>query len=439
MIDPPAKARHCVLMMLAAVTLAESVPEEIQKRALARYVFLYADAGLEWMRKWRNRLKRDPPTARQAQAMKPAVDRLAKVLDEAGDVRDYLAAKRQALADLRADDLEATTALWSAITPQSVEDVLKAAVEAFDTLNSAPPGTSIAEWVGLPDGHRSQIAAAYDRRDPRYWYAAADTSADLRPYTLLVAQGGPVGRRVAQINDVATNLDALLPLAPIVEDLILFNWFVRSAIVLEFNGLLDLTFGPPPRGSTNVMQPLLALCRADGSPDMLVAADDLERFGATIGGAGWTYLRWVRNSISAHVDTDISIWDLYEHLLELDYRGIVHVAVTVLNYLDDVGANRLGLKLLLLGERKIRSWPIDPSIAAPGRPKNPVQPASLADMFRRFDSPYMIVSASSLGSPILAGMTAGRRPSPRPPVVVQGRPPDPYRDGRLPYHRRIRL
>lgn len=439
MIDPPAKARHCVLMMLSAVALAESVPEEIQKRAMARYAFLYADAALEWMRKWRNQLKRDPPTARRAQAIKPAVDRLAEALDEAGGVRDYLAAKRQALADLRADDLEATTNLWLAITPQSVESILTAAVEAFDALEASPTGASIARWAGLPADHLRRIAGAYHRRDPDYWYAAADTSADLRPYTLQVLQGGPIGRRIAQINDVATYLEALLPLAPIVEDLLLPNWLVRSTIALELNSLLDLTLGPPPGRPFNVMYPLLGLCRADGSPDMLVAVEDLEGLAAMIGGPGWTYIRWIRNSISAHVDTAISIWDVYEHLLELDYQGIVNVAVKVLNYLDEVGSNRLGLKLLLFGERQIRSWPTDPSIAVPGRPRNPIQPASLANIFRRFDSPYMITAASSLGSGIVAGMTAGRRPRPLQPVKVDGRPPNPYIEGRLPYHRLIRI
>jgi hypothetical protein len=439
MTDPPAKARHCVLMMLAAVALADSVPEEIHKRALARYSFLYADAGLEWMRKWRNRLKRDPPTANMAQAAKPAVDRLAAALDEAGDVRDYLAAKRQAVADLRADDLEATTLLWLAINPEAVGEIVVAAVEAFDTLDSAPSGASIRQLVGIPEDLVRLIDAAYERRDPSHWYAAADTSADLRRFTLQIAQGGPIGRRVAQINDVAANLDALLPLAPIVEDVLIPNWLVRSAIALELNGLLDLALGPPPGGSINVMYPLLDLCRADGSPDMSIAAEDLEGLAASIGASGWRYIRWLRNSIGAHVDSDLSIIDVHEHLLELDYQGIVNVAVGVLNFLDELGANRLGLKLLVLGERRIKSWPIDPSIRAPGRPSRPVQPASLASVFRRFDSPYMIISASNLGSGLVAGMTAGRRPSPRPPTEVKGRPPNRYTEGLLPYHRLVRL
>lgn len=439
MIDPPAKARHCILMMLAAVVLADSVPEEIQKRSLARYAFLYADAGLEWMRRWRNQLKRDATTARRARAAKSALDGLASALDDAGDVRDYLAAKRQALADLRADDLEATSALWMAINPQTVGRIVETATAAFDMLDAAPGGASILGWVGLPAGHVRRIEVACQRRDPRYWYAAADTSADLRAYTLQIAQGGPVGRRIAQINDVAANLDTLLALAPIVEDVLVPNWLVRSAIALELNSLLDLSLGPPPGGSINVTQPLLDLCRADGSPDMIVSAEDLENLAESIGAPGWRYVRWVRDSISAHVDTDLSITDIHEHLLEFDYRGVVRLAVHVLNFLDELGAGRLGLKLLLFGERKIGSWPIDPSVRAPGRPTRAIQPASLAEMFRRFDSPYMTITASNLGSPIVAGMTAGRRPAPRPPVSVEGRPPDPYLEGRLPYHRTVRI
>ena len=57
-VDAEQKARHCTLMVLAAAQLADCAPEEAQKRALARYAFVFADAGLEWMRKWRNELAR---------------------------------------------------------------------------------------------------------------------------------------------------------------------------------------------------------------------------------------------------------------------------------------------------------------------------------------------------------------------------------------------
>jgi len=44
-------------MLLAAPVLADCAPEDIQKRALARYTFLFADSALDWMRRWKNQLK----------------------------------------------------------------------------------------------------------------------------------------------------------------------------------------------------------------------------------------------------------------------------------------------------------------------------------------------------------------------------------------------
>jgi hypothetical protein len=110
-------------MLLAAAVLADCAPEDIQQRALARYTFLYADALLEWARRWRNQLKHDPATRARAQAVKPAVQDLARTLDTTGGVRDYLAAKRQPVQAMRADDIEATAALWIAVNPHRASDL----------------------------------------------------------------------------------------------------------------------------------------------------------------------------------------------------------------------------------------------------------------------------------------------------------------------------
>ena len=409
-------------MLLASAVLADSVPDDVQKRALARYAFLFGDAALVWMRRWRNQLKRDPLSRKQAQVCKPLVQRLAVALEQAGDVRDYLAAKRQSADALRASDVEATALLWAAVNPANVSAIGMATVEAFDALNEAPTGTSIVQWSVLDAPHRRAIVDALRDRDPGYWYVAADTSADLRPYTLPVAQGGPIGRRIAEVNDVALHLDVLLRLAPLLDGAPLHDWLVRSAFAVELNALLDLVAGAPP-GRPAAVVPLLDLCRADRSDDGKTAVQDLEAFRSMIGPAGWSYLRWMRNSIAAHLDDDLSLMDLYRHLLELDYPGIVRLAEHCLDFLDEVGSRRQSLKLLALGERKIAPWPIDPTVKAPGRPVRPVfRPGWLADFFRRFDSPYMIVSASSLGSGMIAGMMAGRTPRPRHKVSVPRQP-----------------
>lgn len=419
-------------MAVAAATLADCVPEDLQRRTLARYSFLFSDAALGWLRKWRNVLKRDVTTARHARSCKAAVDLLSTLLDEAGPVRDYLVAKRQPVGAMRADDLEGTIKLWLAVSPQNVAAITKAAIEAYDALQRSQG--SIVEWAGLA-GYTDAVGQAMPRRDPDYWHIAADTGADLRAYTMPVAQGGDIGRRVAQINDVGAHLDVLLRLAPVLEEVLLYDWLIRSAVILEINTLLDLLFGSPPEEKLNVYMSLLNLCRADRSDEGQTAAKDLQQLYEAIGPNGWRHIRWMRNKISAHLDAGLSMNGVYEYLLELDYQGVVRLAEFVLNYLDEVGSYRLSLKLLLLQERKIRSWPVDQSIPAPGRPAKPLAPASLSNMFRNFDSPYMIITASSLGSPMVAGVTAGRKPQPREKVQVQGRPPNRYFDGYLPYDR----
>jgi hypothetical protein len=408
-------------MLLAAAVLADCAPDDIQKRALARYSFLFADAALEWMRIWRNQLKRQNATARHANVCRSHVSQLAIALENAGEVRDYLAAKRQPRDALRASDLEATAELWAAVNPANVSAISAAAIAAFDALAQTPDGRSVARWVALDATRRRAVTAALPCRDTAYWYLAADSSADLRPYTLPVAQGGPIGRRVAEINDVAEHLDVLLRLAPVLDGALLYDWLVRSAFAVELNSLLDLTVGPPPGHPSNTVS-LLDLCRADRSEEGQKAVQDLERLRSSIGKDGWSYLRWTRNSIGAHLDRDLHMVDVYGHLLELDYPGIVALTEWVLNFLDEVGSYRLGLKLLMLGEQKISSWPIYPTERAPGRPSQPMKPGWLVNFFRRFDSPYIIVSGSNLGSPMIAGMTAGRQPRPRRKITVRRQP-----------------
>jgi hypothetical protein len=420
MVDPPGKARHCTLMLLAAAALADCAPDDVQQRALARYTFLYADALLDWARRWRNQLKREPASRGQVRAAKVELDRLAVALDAAGGVRDYLAAKRQSVEGFRADDIEATTLLWEAVNPQNVQSIGRAAISVYDTLNDASAaGESIVAQLGLSPAHRAAVRAALPARDPAYWHLAADTAADLRAFTLPAAQGGNLGRRIAQINDVANHLDVLLRIAPIVQDALPYDWLVRSAMVVELSGLLDLTVGPPPSFKHNVMYSLLDLCR-QGRPQE--AADELERLRGSIGNEGWDYVRWMRNTIGAHVDDDLTMFHIHRHLIELDYQGVIRLAEHVLNWLDFVGATQLDLKMLLLGETRIRSWPTDPNARAFGAPDPAAVPGGLAHLFRTINSPYMSATASTMGSAVLAGVLAGRRPRPRDPVTLPGLP-----------------
>lgn len=416
MVDTQLKAQHCTMMLLAAATLADCAPEEAQKGALARYSFVFADAGLEWMRIWRNELARshEPGQQRHANACKPAVRQLAAALGEGDGVRDYLGAKRQEAAALRADDIDATLRLWDAVNPANVREIGKAAIETYDTLADVDGENSVAVWSALPDPLPHEIREALPRRDPTHWHLASDSAAGRRLHTLPAEGGGRIGQRITQINDVAMHLDVLLRLAPIAERALVYDWLVRSAITIELNALLDLTLGAPRGGNLNVVYPLVDLCRGQGRED---SGKNLERLRGSIGNDGWGYLRWMRNTIGAHLDRQLRMFEIHRHLVELDYQGVIRLAEYVLDFLDELGANDPGFGLLVLGERRISSWPIDSSVRAPGRPKSAVA-GSLANMFRRIDSPYMTVTASSMGSPVVAGIVAGRVPKPREKIGV---------------------
>jgi len=406
-------------MLIAGAVLAGCAPEPLQQRALARYTFLYGDAFIEWARRWRNQLKRENSTARAANAAKAELDRLVQVLDDAGGARDYLAAKRQSVAGMRADDIEATVRLWQAISPAKVNAIVEAALRTYGALeHQSPEDRSVTQFLALSAGERAAVGAALPSRDPAYWYLAADTAAGLRLFTLPAEQGGQLGRLIAQVNDVAEHLDTLLRIAPVVGNALPYDWLVRSAIVLELSTLLDLTLGPAPGHRRTVMFPLLDLCRQAGGN---TAASFLEQLRSSIRSEGWGYLRWARNTLGAHVDKDLTLFQIHEHLFELDYPGVVRLAEHVLDSLDELGATQLEVKLLLLGERKIASWPTDPSLAAPGAPDPAAMSGSLARLFRAVDSPFMIGAGSSLGSAVVAGITAGRQPKPRAKVNVAAR------------------
>jgi hypothetical protein len=425
--DPSGKARHSTLMILAAGALADCAPEVVQKRSLARYSFLFGEAALDWLRRWRNQLKRsaDGSLRARARAAEPAVRTLAAALSAAVGVRHYLAAKRQSAGALRADDMDATRLLWLAVNPTNVQAIGWAAIEAFETLRGDGDGGPVLEMVGLPAEHRRAITSALPRRDPSHWYLAADTAADLREFTLPAAGGGELGRRITQINDIAVHLDTLLAIAPICEYAFYYDWLVRSAVVVELSALLDLALGPPPHHPRNVIYPLLDLCRNERTA---AAHQELVDLQGAIGAEGWDYVRLARNQIGAHIDSRLSMYEIHENLLFLDYRGIVRLARVVLDRLDEIGAGRLGLELLLLGERRIDSWPTDPLRPGPGRPRRDILTGTLSRFFRDLDSPYMTVSGGGLGSAVLMGITSSRVPRPRPTVAITARRPDRWVD-----------
>lgn len=414
-VDAPGKTRHSTLMMCAAVVLCQLAPGEAEARALARHVAVWAYSTREWARWWRNDMKRsaDQEVSRRARDAKALLDDFSRLVDDMADVRHYLGAKRQPRHKSRPDDMAATAIIWMGLTSEAVERLFVLGPALYDALAGPRAEESILDRLGLGFDVQERIRCALPARDA-HWYLAADSSADLRPYTLPAAQGGDLGRLIAQTNDIALGMDALLRVAPHVGGWAPYDWLVRSSIVMEVSSMLDLVVGLPPSARPTGRLSMLQLCRYGRAKQ---AGDDLERLRTSIASETREYLRWCRDKLGAHLDRNERLVHLHDHLAQLDYVGVVRLAEHVLNYLDAVGAGHLDLKLLVLGERKITSWPIDGP--ATGRPSDPSQrPGALADMFVSLDSPFVVATPGPLGSAIVAGITSGRRAEPREPVKV---------------------
>lgn len=128
----------------------------------------------------------------------------------------------------------------------------------------------------------------------------------------------------------------------------------------------------------------------------------------------WQYIRWCRDKFGAHLDKDLGLVHLHRDLEALDYQGMILVAEHLLDWLDALGAQELDLRMLGMGERRIGVWPLDPDDPdGLARPDHTTIPGSLAGLFRSIDSPYISGAATTMGSAVVAGICAGRKPNPR--------------------------
>lgn len=101
---------------------------------------------------------------------------------------------------------------------------------------------------------------------------------------------------------------------------------------------------------------------------------------------------------------------------------MIRIAEVLLDTLDEIGAIELDFKTLVLGERRIGSYPLDPRKWTAGPPPNQRSVrGSLPQIFRHIDSPYMGGAATPMGGAIFAGISAGRTPQPRQRVQVPKR------------------
>ncbi len=355
---------------------------------------------------------------KHASRMKGPVAEFATLLSRADGVRDYLVAKRQPLAQSRAADMEATALMWLQIHPKAVNELWIAAAALYDGIVAIDdPAGPILDEISLPFATQDLVRAALPKRDS-YWYIATDTGADFRPHTLPAAQGGELGRLIAQINDIALSVDAMLRIAPVLDGVLPYDWLVRSSLLVELAALLDLSIGRADEPVDRRRASLLEMCRY-GRPTE--AAAELQRLADSIPLETRRYIKWGRDKVGAHLDRELSIFQVHSFLARLDYLGVIRLAEHVLDWLDHLGATHLDLKMLLMGERRIGAWPIDADDDRLRIPDPSRIPGSLARLFRSIDSPYVSGVAVSSASSALAGISAGRRPAPRTKIVVKRR------------------
>lgn len=417
--EAPGKTRHCAQMLAASAALMELSPQPAQQRILGRYAFLYGDAMALWASRWRKELARGKETERRAKAARASVAQLRSAQEAFAAVRDYLSAKRQPKSPFRADDVEDTLVLWRTVDYHTVVHLFEAALACYDALDPGP--NSLTDGFGLPNTFSARFAQALPSRQSEHWYLAADTGAELRPYTLTTAQGGPLGQMIAQINDVGMSLDLLLRVLPVVRGHLPYDLLIRSALVLETSALMDLVFGPASGPRTFLS--LIDLCRYGRADEAFRLLEQLRETLLQTPGS----IRWLRNRAVAHLDDEMPLRHLHDHLLLLDVPGVVGLAEHLLTWLDAIACADQELRLLMIGERPIRSWPITSTADEParGRPQTPYLSGAISHLLRQFDSPYLIATGSNLGSAIVAGLTAGRRLQPRTPIAHGYRRPNP--------------
>ena len=402
-------------MALAACRIADAAPYELQQRVFARHAILFAHSGKTWMQRWRKSLARDKRWENAAARAKPVVQSYAASMDELASVRNHLAAKRQQLAEKRSTDIEATLHLWAEVSPKNVSGAVRSMVRAYDLLERTANHSAESIWDEdvLTPRASLKIAGAMPVRSMFHAYASADTAAALRAHTIVAAQGGELGRRTAEINDVAIHLDALLRVAPEVFGVESFDWLVRSAMIVELSALLDLTLGPPDGEVKNVKSPLIELIELDRPGN---ASYELHRVKWGIEQRGWRDIRTLRNWLGAHADVVQPMEELEACLVELDFLGVIRLSEYLLDWLDFLGATTLDLGGLLLVERKLSTRYDDP-LARKWLP-DALDVPNLAPAFEEVDSPLMMVASSRFGPAMLAGVTSARRPAPRIPISL---------------------
>lgn len=413
--DACAKARHCVLLAIAACQVADCAPDDLQQRVFARHAILFAYSSEGWLQRWRNALAREKTSSKAAARARSPLREFSTRLDGLRPVRHYLAAKRKPAAESRSDDINATLHTWSQIIPRNVRPLVASLIGSFDAINriETPNAVSIREGIEIPIDARRSAWRSLPERSANSAYLSGDTGAPLRQQTVVVFQGGEVGRRIAEINDIAIHLDAVLRVTASLQSVEPHVTYIKTALVVELSALLDLVI-PPPEGDAERVEKSFADIVGEVWPGS--ERHELLRLQGSIGADGRSYIRKLRNWLGAHADEDLPMSELREHLDQLKHQNFIDVAEHVLNWLDAIGTNHLGLKGLLLNERELATKYTD-DLGRRTLP-DPLDVPDLASIFEDFDTELMTVASGPMGSAFASGVMSSRTYQPRKPVVL---------------------
>jgi len=247
-------------MAIAARALVAATPDPHRKRVIGRYVFVYLDDVVRFAPAWRNTLARDAKHRAATEAAVPALRRLQRDWEHYGEVRDFIAAKRQPrdLTDAAVDQLQSFQALGrhrrakrrdpggrrdGSVRPAS-------AVSSMAPIQFQPqPTTELVDALealdGLGEGGQLELTATSFGTGKAGAYS--------------VRQGGAVGRLTPLLNDVAENIQTLRALVPHVSGLSPFDELVRCQLPTEIDELLRLSIGPAPNAPAPKSPTLLGL------------------------------------------------------------------------------------------------------------------------------------------------------------------------------------
>jgi hypothetical protein len=401
--DARDKAEYATRMMHVAYELAGTAPSERQARILARYALIHADSAQRWIHAWHKQLKASTATAATARTANPALRRLRQEFAKQKAVRDKLAAKRQAISDGRAADLQATVALWQSLTSSGVGRLCQATRVACNSLGTTG---NLARPAVLLDEARDALSAVSLSQDCVYTDVTSYASGE--PNLVAVTVSGPIGRRVMQINDLHDHLEVLNALRELACRTDELGLLLRSALIVEVCALLEQVLGPP-RGAASPQDgsPLLVLVDAKrGEQGHEVLEDYATR---VVPEETRSNLRDMRNRVAAHLDRQLTLAEIKDTLMAVSVDDLLGCADVTLECLDTAACRHVDLGLLAIGHRRLASvQPAEqPTVPAP------FQADGTSELL---DSPHMAIVVGGFGAPMsarIAGVVAGRGKSPR--------------------------